>query len=343
MVDDVQIKARTYDQLRALAAGADPGEIYHPDARWWGCHPFNERRGPDQIADVWRTLRAALPDLERRDAIFVAGTSAPDPRSDPALTGRSLVASMGCYQGTFEHDLLSIPATRSVVHLRSCEVHHVRDARIAHSYVLFDLMDLMRQANVWPIAPSLGAEGLWPGPATADGVVLDRCSPVRGSEALATVLAMHAALGTFDKRSVTSMRQDQYWTEHFMWYGPSGIGTTRGMRGFRAHHQIPFLTGFPDRKGASHYVRVADGDYVVTGGWPSVTGTHSGEWLGMAATGKHVEMRVMDFYRLDGDRIAENWVPIDILHILLQMGFDVFARLRHLRGDPRQDLSSEAR
>jgi predicted ester cyclase len=98
------------------------------------------------------------------------------------------------------------------------------------------------------------------------------------------------------------------------------------------------LIGFPDRKGAGHYVRIADGDYVVTGGWPSVTGTHSGEWLGLPGTGKHVEMRVMDFYRLDGDRIVENWVPIDILHILKQLGFDVFARFRHLRGNPQRDL-----
>jgi predicted ester cyclase len=152
---------------------------------------------------------------------------------------------------------------------------------------------------------------------------------------------MHAALGTFDGKSVESMRHGQYWSENFMWYGPSGIGTTRGMHGFRAHHQIPFLTGFPDRKGAGHYVRIADGDYVVTGGWPSVTGTHLGEWLGLPATGKRVDMRVMDFYRLDGEKIAENWVPIDILYILLQMGFDVFARMRHLRGVPLLDLSRQ--
>lgn len=58
----------------------------------------------------------------------------------------------------------------------------------------------------------------------------------------------------------------------------------------------------------------------------------------MPATGKHVEMRVMDFYHLIDGKITENWVPIDILYILYQMGFDVFARLKHLRGDPKLDL-----
>jgi len=43
----------------------------------------------------------------------------------------------------------------------------------------------------------------------------------------------------------------------------------------------------------------------------------------------------MDFYRLENNRIVENWVPIDIIHILYQMGFDVFGRLKEMwtKGD----------
>src|SRR5690349_12473653 len=114
------------------------------------------------------------------------------------------------------------------------------------------------------------------------------------------------------------------------------------MRGVRAHHQVPFLTGFPDRKGAGHYVRIGDGDYVATGGWPSVVGTHLGEWLGLPGTGKQIDMRVMDFYRVDRNKIIENWIPIDVIHMLHQMGFDALARLKHLRGEPRLDLASTA-
>ena len=68
----------------------------------------------------------------------------------------------------------------------------------------------------------------------------------------------------------------------------------------------------------------------MTGGWPSVEATHEGEWLGIPATNKRIKMRVMDFYRLENNRIAENWVPIDIIHILYQMGFDVFGRLKEM-------------
>ena len=34
-------------------------------------------------------------------------------------------------------------------------------------------------------------------------------------------------------------------------------------------------------------------------------------------------MRVMDFYHHDEGLIRENWVPIDIIHILKQLGVDV--------------------
>ena len=54
--------------------------------------------------------------------------------------------------------------------------------------------------------------------------------------------------------------------------------------------------------------------------------------------GEGLGMRVMDFYRLDGDLIAENWVPIDIIHVLCQLGVDVFARMRHLAGHPDPGL-----
>jgi len=47
------------------------------------------------------------------------------------------------------------------------------------------------------------------------------------------------------------------------------------------------------------------------------------DFLGSGPTGKEVTMRVMDFYLH-----RENWVPIDIIELLLQMGVDVFSRMR---------------
>jgi len=330
-VDFYDLKYRTDELLCKLANGTDASQIYRHDAVWNGVHPFNERKGLDQIEEVWTTLRSAIPDLERKTGLLIAGENQPDNRVKTTRHPH-LVACMGVYQGTFANDLLGIPASKGVVHLRFCEAHHVVDGKIVWSTVMFDLLDLMRQANLFPLGPSLGAEGQWQMPPLCYDVPSDATSQQQGVASMQRVLDMHGALLSFDGKNLDSMPHAEYWTDTFMWYGPTGVGTTRGLSGFRAHHQIPFLKAFPNRAGAGHYIRVGEGNFAVTGGWPSVTATHTGEWLGIGPTGRIVKMRVMDFYRLENGKIAENWVPIDIIDIALQMGVDVFARVKHLAG-----------
>ena len=43
-----------------------------------------------------------------------------------------------------------------------------------------------------------------------------------------------------------------------------------------------------------------------------------------------LEFRVIDLYRREGDKLAENWIFIDLLHVLKQQGMDVLARLETL-------------
>lgn len=312
------------------ALGELAATTYTEDALLHAFHPVNDVEGPEAIVEaLWRPLRDAFPDIERRDQIIAAGS----------YQDKDFLCAMSFLQGSFEQDWLGIPANQAVVTLRCCEIHRVDDGRIAETHVLIDLLDVMRQAGYWPIVPSLGTEATWPSPATAGGVMLDACDHVRGAEALAIVKAMHAGLGSFDGKDLRTMDHARYWEPGFLWYGPSGIGTSKGLAGFEAHHQIPFLRAFPDRRVDKHIANIYDGDYVVTGGWPSVVATHTGpDWLGLGPTGEFIRMRVMDFYRVDGDLIAENWVPIDIADILRQMHVDVFARLRHLAGKPRRKL-----
>jgi len=57
-----------------------------------------------------------------------------------------------------------------------------------------------------------------------------------------------------------------------------------------------------------------------------------GNFLGTGPTGRPVTMRVMDFYLHHEGLIRENWVPLDILDLLLQIGVDVMARMQsHFR------------
>ena len=336
-------KRRLYDGLARLAAADDPApvlaDLYHPAAVWRGSHPLNERAGPDAIAEeVWRPLRHALPDLERRDLMVLGGE----------YEGRAMVACMGHYCGTFRADWLTVPATGRPVWLRYGEVHEIEDGLITRSSCLWDVLDLIRQAGFWPLAPSLGTEGMWPGPLHSDGIVLRETDPEEGAASLAQTLAMHRTLAEYDdharqgREGLLAMPQKDHWHPKMMWYGPSGIGTTRGLQGFVDYHQLPFRLAFPNRKGGAqitdrtkggHYVRIGDGPFSVTGGWPSVRATHTGgNFLGTGPTGRDVGMRVMDFYTHDEGLIRENWVPIDVIDLLMQMDVDVFDRMRsHFR------------
>ena len=49
-------------------------------------------------------------------------------------------------------------------------------------------------------------------------------------------------------------------------------------------------------------------------------GTHQGEFLGVPATGKVIAVQAMNFYRLAGDQIIEEFGQPDMLGLLTQIG-----------------------
>ena len=48
--------------------------------------------------------------------------------------------------------------------------------------------------------------------------------------------------------------------------------------------------------------------------------------MGMPATGKPGEFRVIDIYRRAEDKLAENWIFIDLQHFWKQQGVNVLGR-----------------
>ena len=296
---------------------------YHPDAHWRGSHPLNEMDGIAAIhKEVWQPLLQAHPDLERRDSIIIGGS----------CQGRDYVGMIGHYAGTFVRNWIGIPATGGLSYLRYGEVHQVKENKIIESTVLLDVLDVLRQAGIRPLPPGPGSEEMWPGPISTDG-----CLPVETDEkeSAASIRLCMAMQKTLDNTLVgrddlLNMEQKKYWHPRMTWYGPCGIGTTRGLPGFVDFHQRPFRIAFPRRYVAgNHYLEIGDGKFAATAGWPSVVATHAGDgWLGLPATGRKINMRVMDFYLCDEGLVRENWVPMDIIDILLQMGVDIMDKVR---------------
>ena len=95
-------------------------------------------------------------------------------------------------------------------------------------------------------------------------------------------------------------------------------GQGPGREGFRAFF-TELTTAFPDAK-IKPAQMVADDDNVAVA--YTLTGTHQGDFNGIAATGKKIEVRGVQIGRFEGGKIVERWGSSDELGILQQLGVD---------------------
>ena len=65
---------------------------------------------------------------------------------------------------------------------------------------------------------------------------------------------------------------------------------------------------------------VAEGDLVAA--HQSWTGTHEGEFLGIAGTGRKVSFTSTALIRIEGDRLAEAWDEVDLFGLSAQINPD---------------------
>lgn len=292
------------------------------DVLWHGPAPLDDVTGRQALLDsVWEPLIDACPDLEDRVDILLCG----------AFKDGGWLTTIGHYVGIFTRPWLGIQPSGRPLWLRYGRFDRFEAGRIVETFQILDIPGAMMQAGCWPLSPGLGRFGISPAPASFDGVNLAGVDEGESRASMALVEAMMAGLMRYDGKSLSSMGMVQFWTPMFHWYGPAGIGSLRGHQDYERGHQRPFLTAFPDRVGGDHKCRIADNAYVASTGWPSVRATHlGGGWLGLAPTGKRIGMRVMDVWRREDDRLAENWVYIDLIDLLRQMDIDVFARMREM-------------
>ena len=107
----------------------------------------------------------------------------------------------------------------------------------------------------------------------------------------------------------------EFFAESFRWIGNQGCGTKNGLRAFQENWQKPFQAAFSDKV-------CIDEARLYMGEWAAAFGRqeaiHSGEFMGIAPTGKKVEIRYMDFWKV------EDYVMVDFPHVMAQLGKDAF-------------------
>ena len=330
MTDRQQAKAVALDYMQATEA-AEPDNLpsvieqfVSADYSFRGVHPFNELQGAAAVAgSVWRPLRESLTPMQRRQDIFFAGPN--------LLDGTMWVTSMGQFTGLFDHDWLGIPSTGKITFVPYCEFFRVKDGRITESALWVDIISVMYQAGIRPLPMQTGAEIINPGPRTSDGILLDAQDETESQKTLDLIMEMCNDLVGDGLESADNILR-KTWHEDMVWFGPAGIGATYTIDRYQQQHQSPFRAGLNDIEFNGHVLEHAEGCYGSWFGWPNLKMKQGAGFLGLPASDRPTEMRVVDVYRRDGDKLAENWIFIDFLHYMQRLGVEVLARCRSISG-----------
>ena len=113
----------------------------------------------------------------------------------------------------------------------------------------------------------------------------------------------------------------EFFSENFRWMGNFGCGTKSGLKEFQDNWQKPFQEAFSNKV-------CIDEARLFMGEWAAAFGKqeaiHSGEFMGIKPTGKKVEIRYMDFWKVSEGKIKDNWVMVDFPFVMKQLGVDIF-------------------
>ena len=257
---------------------------------------FEEDRGREASRRVLGALVGGFPDVRHT--------------VDDVLTEGDLVALRWTATGTHEGEFQGIEPTGRQATWTGINVYRMECGRIAAVWSEADGLGRLQQLGVLSLAEDLPAGT--PGPASPVGATPAAGCPTAGE-------AEHEALAR------------RWWDE--AWSGGNLDALDEVLAADHVHHWAvgPDTTGpapvkgrlatwraaFPDLR-VTVEDAIAEGDRVVAR-WVA-TGTHEGAFQGQAPTGRSVEWRGINIFRIECGRIAEAWSEMDTLGLRAQLG-----------------------
>lgn len=292
---------------------------------WKGVYPFREKNGSSAVCDAfWKPLLKSIKYIQRRQDIFIAG--------DNEISEGKWVMSMGHFTGLFDHDWLGIRKTNKMISLRYAEFNKVENGKIKETGLFVDIIGFMLQAGVNPLPPSTGHYFVYPGPRYHNGVLLNDAPKEESIKTLDLINKMNGDLIELNKSGSMGCPPEvleKTWDKNMIWYGPGGIGASYTIERYQKQHQLPFRSALKDKQFNGHICRFAEGNFACFFGWPNLTNTPIGGFLGLPG-GTRADMQVVDVYYRENDKLYENWVFIDIVYWLKQQGLDILERTKNI-------------
>ena len=210
------------------------------------------------------------------------------------------ITGSGRHIGTF----LGIPATNKVVTMSGIAIHRVVNGKLVEHWGQVDAVALLTQMGAMPAPPA-------PPRLAAPAVVASH-----RDRHLSAVEMKERLRRLFDQgmnqrnRAVLDELIDPRYVNYSMPMstpGPNGL------------HQVldMFVSAFPDMHIVIEDV-IAETDKAATRGY--FTATHRGPFMNVPATGKSVRVPYIDMWKAHDGRLIENWVQMDILGLMVQLG-----------------------
>jgi steroid delta-isomerase-like uncharacterized protein len=109
---------------------------------------------------------------------------------------------------------------------------------------------------------------------------------------------------------------DEIVADGFTNHDPPFPGLPAGREGLKQAF-AGFWSAFPDIHATPVHL-IADEHKVAS--VVALAGTHQGELMGLPATGREVNVRVIEIFRVDGGQIAERWGVFDRTALMTQLG-----------------------
>jgi len=308
-----------YDEIPSVISN-----YYSEDILWRGFHPFNEKKGTKELSsEFWQPLRKSFVNLQRRMDIFLGGINTLSPNKD------IWIVSMGHLMGLFDNPWIGIKPTKKITMLRYCEFSKIDNDKISEVAMFFDIPHLMLQAGIKPFPTETGVSLVQPGPLLNNGLLFKKQGVTKGLKTTKIIEKMIKDVlvwKNFDRDKIIKELKKS-WNEDMIWWGPTGIGSTFTIERYVDQHVQPFREIFIDRTLNGHICRLAEGNFGGFFGWPNLTLTPVKKFMGINTKQEPSEMRVIDIYRRDGDKLSENWVFIDFLHFWKLQGIDILNEL----------------
>lgn len=109
---------------------------------------------------------------------------------------------------------------------------------------------------------------------------------------------------------------DEYGAIDMVDHNQPGPDIAPGLEGVKQVFTM-FRTAFPNLNFTVED-QIAEGDKVVSR--VTVRGTHKGEFMGIAPTGKQVTVELIDIHHITGGKVVERWGIVDMLGMMQQLG-----------------------